>query len=114
MFSSVAVRRLSGASPSSPRAWLVLEYVYEAATGAELAAARAPLRAAHLAHAAAAPALVLGGALSGGARPGGLLIFSCGDVAVAERFAKEDPYVKSGIVRSWSVRPWTVVVDALS
>ena len=77
--------------------------------------ARAPLRAAHLAHAAAAaPALVLGGALGGGARPGGLLIFSCDDVAVAERFAKTDPYVKSGIVRSWSVRPWTVVVDALS
>lgn len=101
------------ASPSSPHSWLALEYVYEAATGAELAAARAPLRAAHLAHAASAPALVLGGALGGGSRPGGLLIFASSNAEIAERFAANDPYVKGGIVRSWSVRPWTVVVDAL-
>jgi uncharacterized protein YciI len=100
------------ASPSSPHSWLALEYVYEAATGAELAAA--PLRAAHLAHAASAPALVLGGALGGGSRPGGLLIFASSNAEIAERFAANDPYVKGGIVRSWSVRPWTVVVDALS
>ncbi len=109
-----AVRVRGAASPSSPHSWLALEYVYEAATGAELAAARAPLRAAHLAHAASEPSLALGGALGGGSRPGGLLIFASSNAEIAERFAANDPYVKGGIVRSWSVRPWTVVVDTLS
>jgi len=28
----------------------------------------------------------------------------------AEEFAKNDPYVKNGIVDSWEVRPWMTVV----
>ena len=39
-----------------------------------------------------------------------LLVFRASDRSVAEQFATNDPYVKSGIVKTWKVRPWTVVV----
>jgi uncharacterized protein len=73
---------------------------------------RAPLRAAHLAHARAAVArgeLVLGGAL---ANPpdGAVLLFRGDSPAAAEAFARADPYVTNGLVRNWRVREWTTVV----
>ena len=73
---------------------------------------RPAFREAHLALARAAHArgeLILAGAL---ARPadGAVLVF-CGDSAdVAERFAKNDPYVANGLVTSWRVREWSVVI----
>ncbi len=73
---------------------------------------RAPLREAHLKLARGAHArgeLVLGGALADPVDTG-LLVFKVEDRAVVERFVREDPYVKGGIVRSWRVRPWTVVI----
>lgn len=39
-----------------------------------------------------------------------LLIWRGDDASAAEQFATEDPYVRNGLVTSWSVRPWTVVV----
>lgn len=30
----------------------------------------------------------------------------------AERFARQDPYVRHGLVRRWSIRPWHTVVGA--
>ena len=39
-----------------------------------------------------------------------LLIFRASDRSVAENFARNDPYVNSGLVKSWQVRNWTVVV----
>jgi uncharacterized protein YciI len=53
--------------------------------------------------------LVLGGAL---ADPSDMavLLFKGDSAAAAERFAKEDPYVKNGLVKNWRVRPWTTVV----
>ena len=73
---------------------------------------RAPLRAAHLAHARAALArgeLVLGGAL---ANPpdGAILLFRGDSPAAAEAFAASDPYVRNGLVTRWRVREWTTVV----
>jgi uncharacterized protein YciI len=73
---------------------------------------RAPLRAAHIAHARAAVArgeLVLGGAL---ANPpdGAILLFRGDSPAAAETFARTDPYVVNGLVRQWRVREWTTVV----
>lgn len=73
---------------------------------------RAPLRAAHLAHARAAVArgdLVLGGAL---ANPpdGAVLLFRGDSPAAAEAFAASDPYVLNGLVTRWRVREWTTVV----
>ncbi|HVB85570.1 MAG TPA: YciI-like protein [Candidatus Dormibacteraeota bacterium] len=39
-----------------------------------------------------------------------LLIFRATDRTVAESFARKDPYVLNGLVKSWEVRPWTVVI----
>jgi uncharacterized protein len=73
---------------------------------------RAAFRTEHLALARAAVErgeLLLGGAL---AEPvdQSVLLFNADSPAVAEAFAKADPYVTNGIVKSWRVRPWTTVV----
>lgn len=52
--------------------------------------------------------LVLAGAL--GEPAGALLVFRSADRSVAEAFATADPYVTSGLVTRWQVRPWTVVI----
>ena len=72
---------------------------------------RAPFRAEHLALATAAHArgeLVLAGAYANPA-DGAALVFR-GEPRVAEEFARRDPYVESGVVTSFVVREWTVVV----
>jgi uncharacterized protein YciI len=53
--------------------------------------------------------LVLAGALADPA-DGALLIFQGESAAAAEAFARQDPYVKNGLIINWKVRPWTVVV----
>ena len=83
---------------------------YEAA--GDYIARRAQFRDAHLRLAWAASErgeLILGGAL---ANPvdGALLLFSGDSPEVAEKFARADPYVTSGIVKRWHVREWNTVV----
>jgi uncharacterized protein YciI len=71
-------------------------------------------RAEHLAMAKAATErgeLRLGGAYADPA-DGAALVFRGDDDRVARAFAEADPYVRSGIVTSWRVRPWSVVVGA--
>jgi uncharacterized protein YciI len=53
--------------------------------------------------------LMLAGALADPA-DGALIIFQGESPAVAEAFARQDPYVKNGLVTRWKVRNWTVVV----
>ena len=53
--------------------------------------------------------LVLAGALADPA-DGALIIFQGESPAVADTFARQDPYVKNGLVSKWRVRAWTVVV----
>jgi uncharacterized protein YciI len=53
--------------------------------------------------------LLLGGALADPV-DGALLIFRAADRAVVEAFARNDPYVRGGLVTQWKVRPWTVVI----
>ena|SRR5688572_3338301 len=77
---------------------------------------RGAVRAVHLQHAWAAEQrgeLVLAGAL---AEPvdGAVLVFDTDSAAVVERFARDDPYVKTFLVTSWRVRPWTTVVGTLA
>ena len=67
----------------------------------------APLRQAREAHARGE--LVLAGALADPA-DGALLVFQGESASVAEAFARQDPYVKNGLITKWKVRPWTVVV----
>jgi uncharacterized protein YciI len=39
-----------------------------------------------------------------------LLLFTGDSPEAAERFARADPYVIEGLVKSWRVRPWNTVV----
>ncbi|WP_075344695.1 YciI family protein [Tenacibaculum agarivorans] len=41
---------------------------------------------------------------------GGMLIFNVLDQKIVEEFAKNDPYVKSGIIEKWDIRPWNIVI----
>jgi hypothetical protein len=115
----------AAAAPSpQPVAHVLLDYIYDAAASEELAARRAPLRPAHLAHANAARArgeLLLGGAVSGGGNGlGGLLVFRGVSEEAVRAFALADPYVAGRVVetgrplvRSWSTRSWAVVISCL-
>jgi uncharacterized protein YciI len=89
--------------------WLLLYEVVD-----DYVERRGAYRERHLALARLAKArgeLVLAGAF---AEPvdGAALVFRADDRSVAEDFAKADPYVRSGLVTSWCVRQWTVVVAA--
>jgi uncharacterized protein YciI len=74
---------------------------------------RAALRADHLALARAAHErgeLLLAGALAD-PYDRALLVFAGDSREAAEAFAGADPYVKEGLVTSWSVRPWNEVLE---
>ena len=75
---------------------------------------RAPHRVAHLqlvGEWASQDRLVLGGAF---AEPvdGAVLVFKVDDRRQVEQFVGMDPYVSSGLVTRWRIRPWTVVVGS--
>jgi hypothetical protein len=53
--------------------------------------------------------LELGGALTDPV-DGAILLFRGETIAVAEDFARADPYVLNGIVVRWRAREWTTVV----
>ena len=78
-------------------------------------ARRTPFREEHLRLAREAHArgeLVLAGALADPA-DGALLVFQAAGPEPAEAFARNDSYVRNGLVKAWKVRPWTVVVGNL-
>ncbi|WEY40354.1 MULTISPECIES: YciI-like protein [Paraburkholderia] len=73
---------------------------------------RGEYRAAHLALAWAAAErgeLLLAGALTDPV-DGAVLLFTGETPAVAEDFARADPYVREGLVTRWQVRGWQTVV----
>ena len=73
---------------------------------------RKPWREAHLECAKKALArgeLLLAGAFADPV-DGAALLFKGEDPSVAERFARNDPYVVNGLVEKWRVRAWNVVV----
>ena len=70
----------------------------------------------HLAYAWAAVErgdIVVAGALADPV-DGAVLMFQGEDKAVAEDFARADPYVLNGLVARWHVREWTTVVGELA
>ena len=80
--------------------------------GADFIQRRADFRTAHLAlawKAADAGELLLGGALE---EPTGqaFLLFQGPTKECAVRFAESDPYVRHGLVESWTVKQWNTVV----
>jgi uncharacterized protein YciI len=81
-------------------------------TVADHAERRKPFRAEHLAlagEAHRAGRLVMAGAFAAPV-DGALLEFHGDSAAVAEEFARQDPYVRNGLVTSWRVREWNVVI----
>lgn len=88
-----------------------MHYLLFYEVGDEYISRRGEFRNAHLALAWAASErgeLLLGGAL---ARPAdqAILLFNGDSPAVAENFAKSDPYVLNGLVKRWHVREWATV-----
>ena len=55
--------------------------------------------------------LVLGGAFAEPADQA-LLIFRAEGRSLPEAFVRKDPYAIHGLVKSWKVRPWTVVIGS--
>lgn len=55
--------------------------------------------------------LVLGGPLTESCDEA-ILLFHGKSSQVAENFTKEDPYVLNGLVESWQVRTWSIVLGA--
>lgn len=73
---------------------------------------RAAFREAHLKLAwesAARGELVLGGALTDPVDTA-VLLFKADSASIVHDFAKNDPYVKHGLVANWTVREWLTVV----
>jgi uncharacterized protein len=73
---------------------------------------RAPFRDSHLAHAASAQRLgflVMAGAYADPV-DGAAFVFRADDRVVVEQFVRDDPYVREGLVTSWSIRQWNVVI----
>ena len=77
-----------------------------------MAQRRGPFREAHLTAAKASAdrgELVLAGGV-GEPVEGALLVFRTEGPSIVEAFVKHDPYVVAGLVKVWSIRPFTVVV----
>ena len=86
-------------------------YVLEYEVVDDYANRRLPFRQLHLEKIREAHAngeLRLAGALSD-PPDGALLVFRSDSPKVAEDFARNDPYVKNGLITAWRVRAWTVV-----
>ena len=87
-------------------------YLLEYALVDDYLARRSVFRDAHLALAREAHSrgeLILAGALAEPADRA-LLVWLTDDRSVIERFIDGDPYVDNGLVTSWTIRPWTVVI----
>lgn len=53
--------------------------------------------------------LVLAGALTDPLDTG-VILFKGNGPEIVEKFAREDPYINNGLVRSWKIREWATVV----
>jgi uncharacterized protein YciI len=87
-------------------------YLLEYALIDDYLARRAAFREEHLALAREAHRrgdLILAGALAEPADRA-VLVWRADDHSVIERCVDGDPYVRNGLVTSWTIRPWTVVI----
>jgi uncharacterized protein YciI len=111
-------------SPTNPKNYFLLFYEYDAKDMEELVAKRNPMRVKHLAHAkeyAKQKKLIMGGAHTDSAfgPMGGTLLFASSSGGSStrkdvEEFARNDPYVIGKLVKSYTIREWTVVIDPTS
>lgn len=76
------------------------------------AAREKPLQKAHLEHVMAAVdrgEIILAGSLMDPDDGAALLVFKSDSPAVAESFARLDPYVVHGVISQWRVRTWMTI-----
>lgn len=104
-------QKLSMSSMTTPAPKrFILEYKYVE----NMLERRAPFRAEHLANAEKLlkdNALIAGGAFMPNA-DGAMFIFQ-GDYEMVESFVQNDPYYKAGLIPSYSIREWSVVIGKL-
>jgi uncharacterized protein len=104
--------RQSGGAGSPYHTFYMGYYLLEYALVDDYLARRAAYRNSHLALARQAHSrgdLMLAGALAEPADQA-VLVWRTDDRSVIERFIDADPYVHNGLVTSWTIRPWTVVI----
>ncbi|KXZ41290.1 hypothetical protein GPECTOR_574g619 [Gonium pectorale] len=97
----------SAAAP--PPKFFILEYKYVP----DILEKRTPYRAAHIDGAkkqAEAGKMVMAGAF-GETPEGALFIFKNTTKEDIEKFVSADPYVQNGLVPSWNIKPYAVVVE---
>jgi uncharacterized protein YciI len=71
-----------------------------------------PLRAEHVDYVMNAlngDSLILAGSLANPVDGSAMLVFKSDSPDIAERFAKDDPYVVHGVVSRWYVRAWDTI-----
>ncbi|KAG2497806.1 hypothetical protein HYH03_004077 [Edaphochlamys debaryana] len=98
----------SAAAAPPPTKYFLLEYKYVP----DILEKRGPFRAAHIEGAkkqAEAGKMVLGGAF-GESPEGALFVFRDTTAEEVEKFVQADPYVQNGLVPSWKIKPYAVVV----
>jgi uncharacterized protein YciI len=99
--------------PAVRHALRVNYYLLEYVLVDDYLARRGSLREEHLAlaqDAARRGDLVLAGALAD-PPDRAVLVWRTEDRSVVERFVEGDPYVRRGLVASWTIRLWNVVID---
>lgn len=52
--------------------------------------------------------LILGGAIDSANEA--ILVFKADSDKIVKAFAENDPYVKNGLIKNWSVKKWNVVI----
>lgn len=57
--------------------------------------------------------MLLGGAL-GDPVDAAVVLFDVESPEAIERFVRDDPYVRNGLVAKWRIRPWTTVAGAMA
>ena len=101
---------MASAAPASPPTYLLLTLDYVE----DILEKRDPYRAEHIAGAKAQEAAgkcVLAGALQNPTDKGVFVFKDC-DEAYVKNFVESDAYYKAGLVPSYTIRPWMIVVGA--
>jgi len=107
---AVAPRAMASAAPATPPTYFLLTLNYVE----DMMARRDPFRAEHIAGAKAQEAAgkcVMAGALQNPV-DAGVFVFKDCDEAYVKAFVEGDAYFKGGLVPSYTIRPWMIVVGA--
>ncbi|KAK9827397.1 hypothetical protein WJX81_006583 [Elliptochloris bilobata] len=100
------------AAAGAASSFQLLSYTYVS----DILEKRGPHRDAHIAAArqkGKEGKLILAGAVGAPTPEGGLFVFRDAPAEEIKAFVEADPYSKAGLISSWSIKPYNVVVNAL-